>query len=144
MPEVSINWFTTYHPHYKDKLVGNPMRTFICAVDNFYFLSNFGNFSAVFLLARDGKAAQSGLVAKKREPSRTTLHFFHPDQLSLLFNLTLSEMRLTIYKFLRMSKCAVMTKWELSSTFISFPLLVNYSSVGKLPSEAFFDLFYAN
>ena len=47
--EESITRFATYHPHYKDKRVGNPSRT----------------------LAR---VARPSPVSKNREPSRTSLH----------------------------------------------------------------------
>lgn len=41
-----VGKFAIYHPHYKNKFVGNPARALVCATDNLYFLSNFGNFSA--------------------------------------------------------------------------------------------------
>lgn len=46
VPDASKHWFAIYYLHYKDKFVGNPIRTLVCAVNNLYFLSNFGNLSA--------------------------------------------------------------------------------------------------
>lgn len=67
-------YFGTYHPHYKEKLVSNPTRTFGRATNCFYFLCNFDNLSAASLLSgNDGAyAALLGLVTKKEEPSRTS------------------------------------------------------------------------
>ena len=53
VPDASKHWFAIYHPHNKDKFVGNPTRALVCGADNLYFLSNFGNLSAS--LKRDNR-----------------------------------------------------------------------------------------
>ena len=60
-----------HQAHYK--LVSFPTRTFVCAVNDLYFLCDLGKHSAASLLACDGGAgaARPGLVAEKREPPRT-------------------------------------------------------------------------
>ena len=50
VPKASTNQFATYNPHYKDKLVSNPTRTFICAANSLRFLCNWGNLSVASLL----------------------------------------------------------------------------------------------
>ena len=94
--EVGNHCFATYHPHYKDKLVGN--------------------LSTAFLFARDGEACDTkpGLVTKKGEPPRTSLHV--PSDalqlLSFMLSLTLSKMRPTMFEYLAMFKCAPMSEWQ--------------------------------
>ena len=148
VPEASTNWFNTYHPHYKEKLgitestnelASNLTRTLVCAANFLYFLCGWSNLSAAFFLAHDGGActAEPGLVTKKKEPPRTSLHLLSrlPSLPSLLFSLTLSKMHPVISEFLAMPKCMTMSEWQLSlSALANFPLLADYSSV-KLTSE---------
>ena len=63
----SIVKFVTYHPHYKDILVSNPTRTFVCAANCLYFrywLGSLGNLLTVSFFAHDGGVCTSkpGLV----------------------------------------------------------------------------------
>ena len=95
--EVGNHWFATYHPHYKDKLVGNPSRTFVCAANCLYFLCVWRNFSAAFFLGDDGGAwiaNQAWLL--KRENRQELLYIFF---------LTLSNLRLS-FLAQRPRKCA--------------------------------------
>ena len=107
---VSTNRFAIYHPHYKDKFVDNPTRA-LCAVDNFYFLSNFDNFSAASpLFASNHRACAIwlGLVVKKKESLKTSSIYTTDTWIeragktktpSLLLNLTLFKI------------CPVISKW---------------------------------
>ena len=113
IPKGSNLSFATYHPHYKEKIVSNPTRTFICAADCLY-LYGLSNLSAASFLAHDGGActAEPSLVTKKREPPRTLIYFSNPlKPPSLLFSLTLLKMRPAMFKYLAMFKCAPISKW---------------------------------
>ena len=117
----SIVKFATYHPHYKDILISNPTQTFVCAASCLYFgywLGSLGNLSTASLFARDGGAgtAEPGLVTKKGELPRTSLHIFHPDQPpSLLLGSTFSKNAPSDVCMLGKSKCATMCEWPFSS-----------------------------
>ena len=139
VPEASTTRFAIYHPHYKDKLVGNPTRKFVCTANCLYFLRGWSNLLAVFFLAHDSGAytAEPGLVTKKGEPPRISLHLLSrlPSLPSLLFSLTLSKMRPAISKCSAMSKCATIFEWQLSlPALANFPLLADCPSV-KLTNE---------
>ncbi len=74
--EASITRFAIYHPHYKDKL-SNQTRSFVCTVDNFYFLSNFDNLSmASSLFVSDCRACavRLSLVIKKGGTAKNFLN----------------------------------------------------------------------
>lgn len=45
--------FATYHPHYNDKTIGNPIQTFVYIVNRFYFLNYWSNLSADSFLTHD-------------------------------------------------------------------------------------------
>ena len=95
IPEAGKHWFAIYHLHYKDKLVSN--------------------LSTLFLFVYDGGACNTkpGLVTKKREPPRTSLHLFSDalQLLSFILSLTLSKMRPAIFKYLAIFKCAPISEW---------------------------------
>lgn len=64
--------------HYKDKLVGNQIRTFVYATGYLYFgygLNNLGNLSAAFFFAHNSGtyATHPNIITKKGEPLRTLL-----------------------------------------------------------------------
>ena len=133
------HWFAIYHPHYKDKFVGNLTQAFVCATNCLYFLNSWSNLSAAFFFAYNNGAytAESSLVSKKRELLKIFLHLFFclPLLSSLLFSLKLSKMRLAIFKCLIMSECATISEWQLSFLALAnFSLLANSPSV-KLTSE---------
>lgn len=149
VPEASTTRFATYHLHYKDKVVNNPTRTFICTAICLLFgysLASLGNLSTASLFVCDGGACatEPGLITKKGEPPRTSLHLFSNvfQPPSLLLSSTLSEIRLAISGYLTMSKCAAMCKWQPSLALTSLPLLADNASV-KLTSEASLNLSYA-
>ena len=75
MPKGSNLLFATYHPHYKEKIVSNPTRTFVCAA-NCLYLYSLNNLLAAFFLTYDGGActAELDLVTKKGESPKTSLH----------------------------------------------------------------------
>lgn len=107
---------------YSDELVSNPTRTFACAASCLcfgYSLGRLGNLSTASLFARDGGAcaAEPGLVTKKGEPPRTSLHLIsHPlPPPSLLLGSTLSKMRPVMFVCSAMPKCATMCEWPFSS-----------------------------
>lgn len=110
--------FATHHPHFKDKLVGNPIRTFVCDANCLYFLCAWNNLSAAYFLTYNGGTfiVEPGLVTTKGEPPRTFLHlFFLPDQpLSLLFGLTSKNAPSDVF-ILGKSKYATICKWPFSS-----------------------------
>ena len=95
IPEAGKHWFAVYHPHYKDKLVGT--------------------LSTLFFFAYDGGACDTkpGLVIKKGEPPRISLHLFSDAHqlLSFMLSLTLSKMHPTMFKYLAIFKCAPMFEW---------------------------------
>lgn len=95
--DVGKYWFAIYHPDYKDKYVNNSTRALICAIDNLYFLFNFGNFLASL---------------RKKNCQELSYIFF--------LNLTLSKMRLTMFEYLVISKCTAITKWQLNLTLTDF------------------------
>ena len=108
--------FATYHPHYKEKIVSNPTRTFVCAANCLYFLCSWSNLSAAFFFAHDSGACTTelGLVIKKREPLRTFLHllFRLPLLPSLFLSLTFFKIRPAISEFSAMSKYTIMSEWQ--------------------------------
>ena len=112
MPEDNNLLFTTYHPHYKEKIVSNPTRTFVC-IANCLYLYGLCNLSMASLFAQHGDActAKPGLVNKKEKLHRTSLHLlFHAFQpSSFFFSLMFSEIRPAISKSV-MSKPATMFK----------------------------------
>ena len=131
--------FDIHHLHYNDKVAANPTRTF-----SLYFLCNIGNLLTTSpTLAGNGKACDTepGLVTKKRKPPKIFLYLFLGAlQLSsFMLSLTLSKMRLSIFKHLAIFKCAPISKWQFSLTLASFALLADNSSV-KLTSKAFSNL----
>lgn len=115
VPKANINCFNTFHLHYKDILVINSTRTFVCAVSCFYFgcwLSNLGNFLMVSFFAHYSRVyiVLPGLVTKKGEPPKTLLHISHLDQpLSLLLNSTFKNAPNNICMFGNL-KYAIMCK----------------------------------
>lgn len=125
MPEASTNRFTIYHPYYKEKIVSNPTRTFVYAINYLYFLGNLDSLSTASLFAYDSRAytTEPGPVIKKRELPRISLYLLsHLSQpLFPLFNLTIFEY-------------ALISGLQLSSTLASFPLLADYLSL-KLIDE---------
>lgn len=93
------HWFATYHPHSKDKLIGNSSQNFGYTTNCFYSLGNFDNLLAAFpFLAGDDKACTAilGLIAKKVELSKNLIyllsHSLWPP--SLFLNLTLASLSL--------------------------------------------------
>ena len=94
--EAGKHWFAVYHPDYKNKLVGN--------------------LSTAFLFACDGGACDTkpGLVTKKGEPPRTSLHLLSDalQLLSFMLSLTLSKMRPAMFEYLAMFKYAPMSEWQ--------------------------------
>lgn len=81
IPKVSKTWFFTYHPHYKNKLIGNQIQTFVCIANYFYYgysFNSLGNLLTIFLLAYDSKGCTTklGQVTKKGKPPSTSLHLF--------------------------------------------------------------------
>lgn len=85
--------FGIYHPHYKEKLVSNPTQTFSYIINCFYFLCNFDNLFATFLiLASNNRAciALLGLVTKKAELPRTLIYLFSHFFQTLFFLLILT------------------------------------------------------
>lgn len=139
MPEASTTLFAIYHLHYKNKFVGNWTWIFVCAINCFYFLRSWSNFSVVFFLTYNSGiyTAESSLVSKKRELLRIFLYFlsYFLSLLSLFFNLTLAKMRLIIFKCLSISKCITISKWQLNFLALAnFPLLANCLLV-KLTSQ---------
>ena len=76
------------------------------------------NLSAASQIARHygTGTAEPGLVTKKGEPPRTSLHISHPDQPpSLLLGSTLSKNAPSDVCMLGKSKCATMCEWPFSS-----------------------------
>ena len=124
---------------YKNKFVGNPTRAFVCAINYLYFLRGWSNLLAAIFLAHNSGAytAEPGLVTKKGEPPRTSLHLLSRLLLlpSLLFSLKLSKMRLAIFECLAMSECATITEWQLSLLALANFLLLADSPSVKLTSE---------
>ena len=123
MPDTSKHWFVIYHLYYKHKQVSNLNRISICIAYYFYFGYNLNNLSIASLFAYDDRAyaTELGLVTKKRKPPRTALNFSNLQSLSLLFSLTIF-------------KCALISRWQLSSTLASFLILADNQSV-KLTSK---------
>ena len=107
MPEASITRFAIYHPHYKDKF-SNPTRTFVCAANYLYFICSLDN-----ILTPPTCTTEPGLVMKKREPLRTSLHLLSHQPQSLLLSSTLLEIRLVIFEYLAMLQYApAMSEWQ--------------------------------
>ncbi len=132
--------FATHHPHYKD-IVGNQTRTFIYAINCLSILCGWSNLlAAIFTYNGGAYITKPGLVMKERELPRTSLHLLSHEPPFLLFSLTLSKMRLVMFKYsliseyLAILKCTAISKWQLSLTLTSISLLADYPSV-KLTSE---------
>lgn len=121
MWEASITWFAIYYSHYKDKL-SNLIWSFVFAADNPNSLYSLSNLSIASTCA-----TEPGLVTKKRKPPKTSIHFLSDAfQLpSLMLSSTLWKMRLTIFKYLAISKWTPMSKWQFSSNLASFLLLAD-------------------
>lgn len=67
--------FTIYYPQYKDMIVINPTRAFVCTVGYLYFaycLDSLGNLSAIFFFAHDNGtyATELDRITNKEERSR--------------------------------------------------------------------------
>ena len=116
VPEAGITRFAIYHPHYKDKLVGNPTRKFVSAANRLYFLCGWSNLPAAVFFAHDSGtcAAELDIVTKKGEPPRTSLRRSQlPSLPSLpLLDSTFSKMRLAMFKYLAIFKCAPVSEWQ--------------------------------
>ena len=110
MLDVGKTWFFLYHLHYKDKFVGNPTWVFICATNCLYFLHHWSNLLAAFFFTYNSSLyiAEPSLVTKKEELPRIFLHLLSclPLLPFLLSSLMLSKMRLAIFEYLVMLKCA--------------------------------------
>lgn len=119
------NRFAIYYLHYKDKLVGNLTQAFDYIINCSYFLYGLSNFSTTFFFAHNSNAytTKPGLVTKKREPPRTFLHFFSRlfSLLSLFLSLTPSKICLAISEYLAVSKCMIISEWQ-----ICFLVLANF------------------
>lgn len=132
--------FAIHHPHYKD-IIDNPTQTFACATNCLSFLYSWSNLLTA-ILAHNGNtcAAKAGLVTKKGEPPRISLHLFSYQPPSLFLSLMFSKMRPAIFKYsliseyLAMSKYVTISKWQLNSILASFFLLADYPLV-KLTSK---------
>ena len=107
IPEAGKNKFTTYHPHYKEKL-GITESTKELVTDSA---------ASTFACDSGACATKPGLVTKKGEPPRISLHFIsHPLQPpSLLLGSTLSKMRPVMFVCSAISKYATMCEWPFSS-----------------------------
>lgn len=131
--------FAIYYPYYKNKHVGNLTRIFVCIINCLYFLSNWSNLLTVIFLTYNSSVctAEPSPITKKGEPLRTFLYLisYYFQLLSLFFSLIFSEM------YLVMTKCLVISKWQLNLTLASHPLLAYYAS-GKLTYKASFNFFY--
>lgn len=68
--EVSITWFVIYHLYYKNKLT-NLTWSFVFTTDYLYSLYSLSN-----LLMTFAYATKLGLVIKKEEPPKISLHLF--------------------------------------------------------------------
>lgn len=76
--EVNNHLFTIYHLHYKEKLLSNPTKIYVCATNYLYFLCGLNNLSISFFFAQNSIVCitEPHLVTKKREPLRTSLYLF--------------------------------------------------------------------
>lgn len=124
--EVGNYLFFIYHSYYKEKLINNATRTFICAINYLYFSYSLSNLLAASLFfAGNSRACDTklDLVTKKEKPPKTSLFyttnttmlpcfclspclylFSHPlKPLSLIFSPRLS-------KYTSISKCVTMFK----------------------------------
>lgn len=134
--------FTIYHPHYKDKIVINPTRIFICTTSYLYFrysLASLGNLLAAFFFTYNNNTytTKLGRVTNKKESPRISLylpsHLFQP--LPLFFRFTISDIHMAIFKYtlisvyLAMSKYTIMTKWQFTLILASFLFLADYLSM---------------
>lgn len=89
LPNTSSNYvvkFAIYHPHYKNKLIGNLTQTFICTANYLYFLYSLVNFliASLFTCNDDIYTPQLGQVAKKEKPPRTPLIHMTDIQIKLM------------------------------------------------------------
>lgn len=100
-----------------------PIWAFVCILDYFYFLSNFGNLSVASLLACIVGDTQPSLVFKKRKLSRTFIYLF-----SFLFKFP------SLFLSQKLFKHPAIFKWQFNLTLADFFLLADYSSM-KLTSE---------
>lgn len=120
--------FAIYYLYYKNILVGNLTRTFVCIANYLYFLYSWNNLSMAFFFAHNTGAytVEPDLVTKKGESPKTRLYlifcFFQPPS---FLSLILSEMHLVI------SECLAISKQQLKLTLASFFLLA-YIISGKL------------
>lgn len=128
--------FAIHHSNYKD-IVGDLNRTFVFTANCLFFLYGWSNL-LVTIFGHHGCAyfAKPGLVMKKRELLKTSLHLLSYQPLFLFLSLTFSKMRPVIFKYSPMSKCLAkskcaamskyiaMFKWQPSSTLTSFSLLL--------------------
>ena len=88
IPKAGKHWFVVYHPHYKDKFVGNLL--------------------TLFLFTCHGGACNTkpGLVTKRGKPPKTSLYLLSDalQLLSFMFSLTLLKMRPAMFKYLAIFK----------------------------------------
>lgn len=115
MSEASINHLATYYPHYKKKLINNPGRIFVCAVNYLHLLYSLGNLSIASFLAHntDIYAIKLGLVIKKEKRSKTVLDLSHFIQhASLFFSLTLSNISSEILEYAAIYKYVAILEWQ--------------------------------
>lgn len=115
VPETGKYWFIIYYLYYKDKLVSNLTRNFVCTTNYLYYLCNFNNFLATppFLAGNYGACTVwLNLVIQKKELLKTYLYFlFCFLQLLVLFlNSIRFKMWLMISKCLAIVKCTEMSK----------------------------------
>lgn len=139
MQETSITRFAIYHLYYKEK---SRMTKFVynhfvlwplLKVLSFLGISSdccdWTNLSAALFLTHNSSAciAEPGM----EEPPRMSIHHISDalQPLSLMLSLTLTKMRPAMFKYLAISKCAPIFKWQFSSTLTNFSLLANYLSV---------------
>ena len=83
--KANTNCFITYYLHYKDILLINLTRTFVCTISCLYFrywLGILGNFLIISLFVYDSEAytIKLGLVTKKRKLPKISLYIFYPNQ----------------------------------------------------------------
>ena len=116
MAEAGTTRFAIYHLHYKDKLVDNLTRKIVSIANCLYFLCGWSNLPAAFFFAYDSDTytAELGIVTKKRELPRTSLYCFQlPLLLSLpLLSSTFLKIRLAMFEYLAIFKCAPMSEWQ--------------------------------
>lgn len=103
--------FPTYHQYYKD-IICNLTRTFVCTTNCLFYIYSWSNLLiAIFTNNRDLFAIELGLVTKKKELLKTSLHLFFYQPLSLYLSLMFLKICLIIFKYSLMSKCLVISKY---------------------------------